>query len=59
MAEGGGKVPLNENPELLKPLIFGNHQRGFKIFNYIVAAGEIQKCYIWHMLDDIMYSLQR
>lgn len=36
---GGGKPPIISNPDLHKPLIFANHQRGFKIFNYLVAAG--------------------
>ena len=26
--------------ELMKPLIFPNHQRGFKIFTFVVTAGE-------------------
>jgi len=45
MAEGkgGSRVgegkPPNVKPDLLKPLIFPNHQRSFKIFNFVVAAG--------------------
>ena len=41
MSEGGGKGGLSPkiNPELLKPLVFPNNQRAFKIFNYVVAAG--------------------
>ena len=35
---GEGKPP-NVKPDLLKPLIFPNHQRSFKIFNFVVAAG--------------------
>ena len=38
---GGGKPPIHSDPDLLKPLVFANNQRGFKIFNYFVAAGKV------------------
>ena len=46
MAESGGtgKLPPKGSPDLLKPLIFANNQRAFKIFNYVVAAGEELSC---------------
>lgn len=37
---GGGKSPLDA--ELFKPLIFPNHPRTFKIFTYVISAGDFR-----------------
>ncbi|KXJ12414.1 uncharacterized protein LOC110242208 [Exaiptasia diaphana] len=43
MADHRGKIPVGKGipseSELLKPLIFPNSQRAFKIFNSVLAAG--------------------
>ena len=39
----GGRVELRPGPiseELMKPLVFGNHQRHFKVFTAVVSAGQ-------------------
>lgn len=42
MAASGGSGPRDVSDpvkkEMLKPLIFGNHQKLFKIFTFIVSA---------------------
>lgn len=37
----GEKVEVKDRvkKEMLKPLIFGNHQKKFKIFTFIVSSG--------------------
>ncbi|CAI8022877.1 hypothetical protein GBAR_LOCUS13390 [Geodia barretti] len=37
----GTKPPIGNNPDLLKPLVFPNHQRGLKIFSYVVSAAVV------------------
>ncbi|XP_031557584.1 uncharacterized protein LOC116294176 [Actinia tenebrosa] len=43
MADQGGKIPVGKGipsqKELLKPLIFPNNQRAFRLFNAALATG--------------------
>jgi len=55
MAEHRGKIPVGKGvpseSELLKPLIFPNSQRAFKIFNGALAVGRLLSTF--HLLYKI------
>lgn len=38
---GGGKSPQGVTKDMLKPLLFGNHQFHFKLFSAVVCLGKI------------------
>jgi hypothetical protein len=41
MADNGGpKIQPKIEKDMLKPLIFANHEKHFKIFSYLVSFGE-------------------
>ena len=39
---GGKKHPPGVTKDMLKPLVFGNHQTHFKVFNALVCVGELR-----------------